>query len=261
MQNTLEVHTSHAAIRPRHVRTADTLLRVTNPDDPYAGRPAPEHSAAPEQPATPPVQPAYYGQPTPYYYGPPTPNPPSRVAWFAIGAGSMLALGLVGLFVLGLIISIVEDESDGDGGLDEDSYSYYYVDQQSVLNAVEEPCKDMIDAGRQIHPFDEPKQAVGGIKEFAVTAQKVADAIGTADPNSDSQLWRKDWETLADDLNAYADNLATLGRDTEFGPLVPTDEAPVMFRMALSSEADCEVPAIVVALDTQNAGTYSDYYY
>ena len=168
----------------------------------------------------------------------------------------LLVFAIGGFFtVVGILLG--DDYEGGDGG---GEYGYYYVDQRSVLKAVDDPCEDMIDAGRKIKPFDDPGKAAPPIRAFAVSAQKVADAIGTANPNADSQLWREDWEALAEALDTYADDLVSVGSNAAFTSLDPMDEAPLMFRMALSSDADCEVPAIVVAFDTVNAGTYYDYY-
>jgi hypothetical protein len=230
---------------------------VTTPDDPDAGQPTPE------QPPTPPQQPAYYGQPpAPYYYGPPAPTQANRGVWFAIGAGSMFVLGLVGSFGLFLIPGLFFFSEPNFDNFDEGDYEAgysYYVDQQSVVDAVEVPCNKMLDAGDQIKFFTDPDKAAVTIKAFAVTAQEIADAIGTASPNRDSKLWRADWEKLAHNLQTYATDLTKVGNDAGLDTFAEMGEAPIMVRMADSSNANCEIPEVVVALDPENANYYEEY--
>lgn len=226
---------------------------MSTPGDPY--------EQSPEQPAPRPVaQGGYPGQPAAsYYYGPPPPQPANRGVWFAIGAGSMLGLGLIaafGMFFLLPFIFFAGDPhfDDFDEGFDE--YAYY-VDQRSVLDAVTEPCAEMREAGTEIKLFGDPDDVATRIEAFSVTAQDIADAIGGANPNDDSQQWQADWETLSEDLAAYATNLAEVGENATFTSLQPFGDRPLMVRMEFSSDADCEVPLVVYAMDPQNAGFYS----
>lgn len=167
----------------------------------------------------------------------------------------MLVVGLVGLVVLGLILSIVGGEFD-----EYADDSYYYVDQTSVLDAVEGPCEDMLEAGAEVEMFDDPKNMASAIKTFAVTAQGVADAIASANPNQDSKEWQADWETLSSDLTAYAGNLSDAGAGALYSSTHPSGEMPAMVRMAYGSDAYCEVPSVIVALDPEVDEYNSGYY-
>lgn len=221
---------------------------MSSPDDPSAQQP--------EQPATPPVvpPPGYYGQPAaPYYYGPPAPTPANRGVWFAIGAGSMFAVVFVGLFVLFLIPGFLFLGAPGfDEGYDEsfDEGYAYYVDQSSVLRAVEGPCANMRSAASDIDMFSNPKDASAEFKAFTLAIKGVVEAIDAGDPNSDSRLWRDDWKVLSAALDTYADGLAAKGVSPKFRPLAD-DKQPLLDRMRFSSEADCEVPAVIEALDSK----------
>ena len=167
--------------------------------------------------------------------------------WFAIGASSMFLLCACAAIMLLIVFA---SEPDLGEPLDEDE-DYYYVEQASVLEAVEKPCEDMRVAGAKIGVFDDPKKAAVEIEAFAVAAQGVADAIASADPNRDSQKWQADWEKLSSDLTAYAGNLRDAGGGALFSSIHPAGEMPVMVRMVYSSDANCEVPSVVVAMDPE----------
>lgn len=171
----------------------------------------------------------------------------------------MLALGLVGLFALGVILAIVEGESDEYPEGDYESGYVYYVDQKSVVDAVELPCNRMMAAGDAIELFTTPAKAAVSIKAFAVEAQGIADAIDRADPDSDSKQWRDDWDKLSDNLETFAIDLNKYGNDAFLNTYTVLGEAPIMVRMAYSSEANCEVPPAIFAMDTDNSDYYMEF--
>ena len=193
----------------------------------------------------PPQQPAYYGQPpAPYYYGVPPQKAPSRVAWFFIGAGSMFTLGVIALFGFFMFIGFLFEE-----GFDDPEDGYYYVDQSAVVDAVEGPCANMRSAADEIQLFSDPKTASADITGFTLAIRGIVDAIDAHDPNSDAKKWRDDWKALSADLDTYAGDLATQGSAATFSSLTEVDDEPTIARMSYSSEADCEVPRIIEALD------------
>lgn len=218
---------------------------MTTPDDPYAGQPAPEHGATPEQPLAPPQQPVHYGQPpAPYYYGPPQQQkPPSRVAWFFIGAGSMFAVGAVGVIGFFMLMGMVLGEEFGDF---EDGY--YYVDQTAVIDAVEGPCSNMRSAAYEIHLFATPEAGAKDIRRYTQAIKGIVDAIDANKPNSDARQWRDDWIALGAALDTYADDLVKDGERAAFHSMTEDDE-PTISRMSYGSEADCEVPQVIEGLD------------
>lgn len=219
---------------------------MSTPEDPYAGQPAPDHGT-PTEP-----QQGYYAQPAaPYYYGPPPQKVPSRGAWFAIGAGSMFALGVVGFFGFFIFMGLMFSD-----GFEEDGAEYaYYVDQESVVEAVDGLCSNMRSAAYEIKVFSGPEDASVDIARFTLAIKGIVEAIDSADPNSDSKLWRDDWQTLGADLDTYAADLKTKGDDAVFTSI--TDDVPTIARMSYSSDADCEVPQVIEGLDP-NLADYWD---
>ncbi|GAA3530534.1 hypothetical protein GCM10022234_29680 [Aeromicrobium panaciterrae] len=225
---------------------------MSTPDDP---------TGQPDQPPVGPP-PGYHPQPAaPYYYGPPAPQPANRGVWFAIGAGSMFALGLIGMFGMFFLFPFIFfaglgdpdfDEGEFDEGDFESSY-VYYVDQKSVVDAVEVPCNAMMTAGDKIKLFTEPDAAAASISAFAGTARGIADAIGSASPDNDSKQWQADWEKLAHELDTFATDLRKVGNDAWLDTFAEPGEAPIMLRMAGSSDANCEIPQTIFDLDPANS--------
>lgn len=174
----------------------------------------------------------------------------------------MFALGLVGMFVMFLIPGLLffgdPDVDEFDEG-DFDSGYVYYVDQKSVVDAVEVPCNAMMTAGDKIELFTDPGKAAVAIREFAVTTQGIADAIDSAKPDNDSKQWRDDWEDLTHSLETFATDLDKLGNDAWLDTFAVPGEAPIMVRMAYSSDANCEVPAAVFTMDPANTEYYMEY--
>lgn len=212
---------------------------MSTPEDPYAGPPG-----QPPLPG-PPQQQVYYGQPlaAPYYYGTPPQNIPDRGVWFAIGAGSVIGLLLLGFAGIMLFAFAAGEPERGD--YDDD---YYYVEQGSVLRAVEGPCANMRSAASDIDMFSDPRGASADIKAYTLAIKGVVEAIDASDPNSDSKQWRDDWKSLGTALDTYADELAAKGTSSKFRPLTDGKQ-PLLDRMHYSSESNCEVPAVIVALD------------
>ncbi len=137
-----------------------------------------------------------------------------------------------------------------------DEADYYFVDQSSVVNSVEEPCDTMRSEATHIRLIGQPRNTAADLRDFALTITGIIEAIDANDPNEDSRKWRADWNSLQNDLETYADNLAGQGAAAEYITSVGADELPIMLRMAYASDADCEVPAVIEALDTENAEYY-----
>jgi len=166
----------------------------------------------------------------------------------------MFGLGVVGVIGFFTIVGLLLGDDFGDY---EDGY--YYVDQTSVVRAVEEPCANMRSAASDIQLFGDPKAAATDIKGFVIAAQGIVDAIDAHDPNADSRKWRDDWKSLNGDLTTYADDLSTKGPAAVFASSTTIDDEPVMTRMAYSSDANCEVPQVIMAFDRENAQAYANY--
>lgn len=189
--------------------------------------------------------------PAPYYYGPSSPQVPSRTLWFGIGAGTVLGVLILGFGSLTLYAFVASDPSG----------KTYYVNQSSVVNAVEEPCQTLRTAAAEIELFDDPKAASEDIKAVVEAAQGIIRAIYANEPNRDSRLWRDDWKLLAANLDDYANDLAELGKNAEFASPMSEVETPVMARMSHGSDASCDVPQVIEAMDPLLDDYYDGYYY
>lgn len=179
----------------------------------------------------------------------------------------MFALGLIGMFVMFFLFPFIFfaglgdpdfDEGDFDEG-DFDSAYVYFVDQKSVVDAVEVPCNAMMAAGDKIELFTEPADAAVSISAYATTARGIADAIGSASPNHDSKQWQADWEKLAHNLDTFATDLRKIGNDAWLDTFAEPGVAPIMVRMAGSSEANCEIPQMLFDLDPANSEYFMEY--
>ena len=108
-------------------------------------------------------------------------------------------------------------------------------------------------AAAKIRLFGEPTVAATDIRAVSVAITGIVDAINANDPDADSRQWGADWSSLQDELDTYADNLAGKGAAAEYITSVGQDDMPIMLRMSFSSDADCEVPSVIEALDVENA--------
>jgi len=167
-------------------------------------------------------------------------NPPlapktSPWVWVALSLSivavlSALALPLIALAgVIGIAIS---DIGPGDD---------YYVDQHSVVNAVERPCEDMLAASARIDLNGSARNEAASLKRWARSAQRIVTAIDNAHPNIDSKAWRDDWTATIVAVDSYA---AHLGEPKNRLHLPDTLED-----MYWATDADCGVPISIAALD------------
>lgn len=180
----------------------------------------------------------------------PTP-PPGRntgLIWASIAAG----IGAL-VFIAGFIVFII-------AGPDYEEYPddeyYYYVDDSSVIEAVQPACDDMIAAGKEIGVFSTPADGAKGLKRFVAAARPIVTAVdntGTSDENSLD--WRDDWQVLLDAVDRYAAELAD-DPGAEYEEPTTADGYSIIYEMSNSSDADCEVPAIIAALDSTPPAAY-----
>lgn len=175
-------------------------------------------------------------------YPPPAPSRPPkpwyRSAWLWIGAYIAIAVAACAALFVVFIVNLDEGFDDG-----------YWVDQESVNSAVEEPCDDMATAAQQIQIFSTPSVGAAHLHHFAEVGRGIPAAIESVDDASgDSLRWRDDWNVVLDAVDAYAEELESDGQGT-FGTPVDDDGDPVISEMSWVSDVACEVPPIIVALD------------
>ena len=188
--------------------------------------------------------------PPPVTYAPPM-TPTTRTSPWVWVAVAMSAVALLVTVVLPVILIatlaiFVSDEFgvDFDGGPGGE-FPGYYVDQESVIDAVEEPCEDMIEAAEDVSLGGPADLAATSLHQWAATAQRVVVAIDSAEPNADSREWRDDWKATIKAVSAYAD---------KFGQ--PTNQLtlPDVESMYWETDADCGVPVVIAGLDPEWAG-------
>lgn len=181
------------------------------------------------------------GYPPPAPSRPPTPWYRNVWVWISV-YGAVVGVGFVALAIL--FFATVDD---WDGGYYGDGY--YYVDQESVNRAVEQPCDEMATAANQIQVFSTPSVGAASLHHFAEAGRGIPAAIDSVDDaNDDALKWRDDWTRLLDAVDAYADKLAADGEGT-FD--LPVDGAgdPVISHMRGASDVWCDVPPVIAALD------------
>lgn len=187
----------------------------------------------------------------PYLASPPAPR---RWVWIGIGAGSMLALGVVGMTIVGIMAFLVGD-IDGDSFEEDD----YLVDQSRVEKAVDEPCVQMKDAAGDLVLMGPPTASAASLKAFTASAGEIVQAIDGAKPDGDSKAWRDDWITLAASLDAYAVKVAA-GDPAPYKMPRSSSSGFITERMYYGSPEGCEVPTRVDMLDPRVAEDYDSIY-
>lgn len=224
---------------------------MTSPEDPpqgpvAGGRPAPPHGSA-EQPQHP--YPSPYSYPYPYPYPPPATTSPW--VWVSLVV-SLLAVAAVALTFLvpALLMTLFAGELD-DVAVDE-----YWVEQASVVRAVDEPCRGLASAAADVRLFGPPEQGRESVTALVTQMRSIVRAIDSAEPDSGARAWSADWQRLADALEDYA---AALTSDEPAPFVAPTDGGvDVLERMYWGGAPGCEVPLIVEALDPRSATSYRD---
>ena len=121
----------------------------------------------------------------------------------------------------------------------------YYVEDEGVIEAVEEPCEAMLEAGEKLTLVGSPAKASASLKDWAKTAEGIVTAIDGADPDNDSEEWRDDWKATISAVNKYADNIGKANNR-----LTLPDSAGQMY---WSTDAECGVPISVASLDRRFA--------
>lgn len=167
--------------------------------------------------------------------GPPPPPWYRRgMTWAIIGASTAF-VAIVGFVVY--FFSFL-----GDPGAD------YWVEQGSVLHAVDAPCAGMLDAADEIELFSTQSEGAAALAGFVTSGRAIVSAIDDVDADSDSVRWRNDWEALLDGVDDYAQQLAD-GDDAVYDEPTTKNGYSVIYRMSYASAANCEVPRIIAALD------------
>jgi hypothetical protein len=132
-------------------------------------------------------------------------------------------------------------------GLDELGGDSYYVDQGSVLNAIEEPCEEMLDQGSKVSLGRSTAAAAASLTRWSKAAQKVVTAIDGAKPDEASRAWRDDWKETIVAVNAYAKHLGEPNNT-----LTLTSAAADLY---WNTDAECGLPISIAALDPHYAGS------
>ena len=135
-----------------------------------------------------------------------------------------------------------DDFGRGFGGM---GHGGYYVEDDDVLEAVEEPCEAMLKAAGKINLVGDKAKVAASLKSWTEAATPIVAAIDSADPDSDSEDWRDDWKATIAAVEKYADNL---GKPNNRLRLPVTAE-----EMYWSTDAECGVPISIAALDRRFA--------
>lgn len=144
----------------------------------------------------------------------------------------VLPLALLGLFAASF---------EGFGGFDAD----YYVDQGSVIDAIEAPCEDMLSAAEKVTLGGPTDKAAASLHRWTAAAEGIVTAVDSAEPNQDSREWRDDWKATVKAVNAYADNLGKPSNQLTL---------PDVESMYYETDAECGVPVVIAGLDKEWAG-------
>jgi hypothetical protein len=122
----------------------------------------------------------------------------------------------------------------------------YYVEDEGVIEAVEEPCEAMVESAEKLNLVGSNAKVAASLKGWAETAGGIVTAIDEADPDNDSEEWRDDWKATIAAVNKYADNLGKPNNR-----LTLPDSAGQMY---WSTDAECGVPISIASLDRRYAG-------
>jgi hypothetical protein len=128
-----------------------------------------------------------------------------------------------------------------DDGFTEDGY---VVEDEDVVDATDEPCRDLVDAAASL-PFlspQDPVPALGALRDAVGSIISAIDDTGADD--SATEAWRDDLAELQSQLET-AVATATAGEVPELD--VSSDD--LAFRMYWGSPIGCEPPLRLVALD------------
>ena len=177
-------------------------------------------------------------------YRPPVPPPAGRTSAWVWVAIAMSAVALLMTVVLPLIVLGFFAASIGgfDGDFDEDDY----LDQGSVLEAIERPCEDMLAAAENVTLGGPSDKTAASLRRWTAVAQGIVTAVDRAKPDQDSREWRDDWKATIKAVNAYADN---------FGKPNNTLTLPDSLEdMYWETDAECGVPVVIAGLDPEWAG-------
>ena len=122
----------------------------------------------------------------------------------------------------------------------------YYVEDEGVIEAVEEPCKAMLKSAERLAFVGSNAEVAASLKSWTEAAGGIVTAIDEADPDNDSEEWRDDWKATIAAVNKYADNLGKPNNR-----LTLPNSAGQMY---WSTDAECGVPISIAALDRRYAG-------
>ncbi len=189
----------------------------------------PDSSSGHDGPEPPPSTPAQAAPP---------PLKTSPWVWVALSLSAVAVLSSVALPVLAILGFMAFDEFGGDS---------YYVDQRSVVNAVEEPCEAMLDAGSKVSVGRSTRVATASLTNWTEAAQRIVTAIDGAKPNVDSRAWRDDWKATIAAVNTYAKHLG----EPRNGLTLPDTAEDIYW----NTDAECGLPISIAALDPQYAGS------
>jgi hypothetical protein len=130
----------------------------------------------------------------------------------------------------------------------------YWVYQESVNAAVEEPCAAMHAAGEAIPLPPLSAEDAASIRRFVEVARRIPAAIDRVDDADDgARQWRDDWVHVIDAVESYADDLEPDGRATFVSPR-DEDGEPTTLRMISVSDVPCELPTTILLLDQKASG-------
>lgn len=160
--------------------------------------------------------------------------------WVAVALSSLALLATV-VLPLALVAFAITSFGGFDGAFDEDDY----LDQGSVLEAIEEPCEDMLDAAENVRLGGPSDKAAASLRRWTAVAQRIVIAVDGARPDQDSREWRDDWKATIKSVDAYADN---------FGKPKNQLTLPDVESMYWDTDAECGVPVVIAGLDPEWAG-------
>lgn len=159
--------------------------------------------------------------------------------WVAVGLSSVTFLAAVVLPLV--LVGIIAGGFALDSAINDDDY----LDQGSVLAAIEAPCEDMLGAAEHVRLGGPRDEAAASLRRWATSAQGIVVAVDSASPDGDSRAWRDDWKATIKAVNSYADNLGEPNNALNL---------PDVESMYWDTDAECGVPVVIAGLDKEWAG-------
>ncbi len=123
---------------------------------------------------------------------------------------------------------------------------HYWVEQESVTEAISEPCEEMRIAGEAIPQISTTPEGVAAMLHFAQVARAIPAAIdGVPEADDDAIKWRDGWLRIIEATETYADaggKSAWISQRDENG-------VRIIEHMQSATDVECNVPSTIELLE------------